>query len=107
MILIKMFLMLPVAGIAYEFIKACAFRMQNPIFKFLIWPGLTLQRLTTREPTDDQLEVALASLRQVLLLEKSKENRQIASNGVQAELEISQLSELARVQAQVAEFPEV
>ena len=48
MILIKMVLMLPVAGVAYEFIKMCACRMDNPIFRVMIWPGMILQKLTTR-----------------------------------------------------------
>lgn len=106
MIGMKMVLMLPVAGLSYEFIKACAFRMQNPVFKLLIWPGLMLQKLTTREPTDDQLEVALASLRKVLQLEKSQEAT-LEFNLEKNEVEIAQLSELSLVSAQVAEFPEV
>ncbi len=102
MILIKMVLMLPVAGLAYEFIKACAFRMDNAFFRFLIWPGMILQKLTTREPTDDQLEVALASLRQVLCFEKSE-----IKPTEQKEVEIRHLSELVWVPAQVSEFPEI
>jgi uncharacterized protein YqhQ len=102
MVLVKIVLMLPVAGLAYEFIKMCACRMDNPIFKAMIWPGLVLQRLTTREPDDHQLEVALASLRQVIRLEKAP-----ASKGVQGELEIAQLGEIAWIAATVAEFPEV
>jgi uncharacterized protein YqhQ len=101
-------LMLPVAGLAYEFIKACAFRMNHPIFRFLIWPGMVLQKLTTREPTDDQLEVALASLRQVLRLEKGEDIHPPAEQSSKYfEIEISQLSDLRMVAAQVAEFPEV
>jgi uncharacterized protein YqhQ len=105
MIAVKMVLMFPVAGFAYEFIKACAFRMDNPIFRGLIWPGMILQKLTTREPTDDQLEVALASLRQVLRLEKEHE-KVSAFQDNKGEVEIGQLSELGLVSAQVAEFPE-
>jgi uncharacterized protein YqhQ len=37
--------------------------------KAVIWPGLQLQKLTTREPTDDQVEVAMASLKKVLTME--------------------------------------
>lgn len=98
MIFVKMGLMLPVAGLSYEFIKMCACRMDNPIFKAMIWPGMILQKLTTREPTDDQLEVALASLRQVLRLEKKAE--------LTAVIEISALGELVPVAAGLAEFPE-
>jgi uncharacterized protein YqhQ len=107
MIFIKMALMLPVAGLAYEFIKACAFRMQNPVFRLMIWPGMVLQKLTTREPTDDQLEIALASLRQVLSLEKAEEGvSRTSKERSKEEFEIGQLSEIGLVTAQVAEFPE-
>jgi uncharacterized protein YqhQ len=107
MILIKMVLMLPVAGLAYEFIKVCAFRMENPIFRLLIWPGMILQKLTTREPTDDQLEVALASLRQVLRLEKGEKHPSSSLPGKMDEVEIAQLSDLGKIQARLAEFPEI
>ena len=103
MVVIKIFLMLPVAGFAYEFIRACAFRMQSPIFRALIWPGMVLQKLTTREPTDDQLEVALASLKQVLMLEKETPGSQTGLDNI----EIAHLSDLALVAAGVAEFPEL
>jgi uncharacterized protein YqhQ len=43
---------------------------ENPLVKALIWPGLQLQKLTTREPTDDQVEVAMASLEKVLAKEE-------------------------------------
>src|SRR5918992_5121740 len=58
-----------VAGIAFEFIMWSARNQSNRIVRVLIWPGLQLQRLTTREPTDDQVEVAMASLKKVLTLE--------------------------------------
>jgi uncharacterized protein YqhQ len=103
MIFIKMGLMLPVAGLSYEFIKMCACRMNNPIFRIMIWPGLILQKLTTREPTDDQLEIALASLRQVLRLEKMAEADERKK---QTEFEIASLADLGLVHATVAEFPE-
>ncbi len=99
---LKMVLMLPVAGLAYEFIKMCACRMDNLIFRMLIWPGMILQKLTTREPTDDQLEIALVSLRQVLKLEKATEP---APKG---EITIGNLAEMGWIPAAtVAEFPEL
>jgi uncharacterized protein YqhQ len=107
MVVIKVILMLPVAGFAYEFIRACAFRMNNPIFKMLIWPGMLLQKLTTREPDDGQLEVALASLRQVLLLEKINPNDKKSSSGEFELTEIANLSELTVAPAGVTEFPEL
>jgi uncharacterized protein YqhQ len=104
MVMAKMVLMFPVAGLAYEFIKACACRMDNPVFRAMIWPGMILQKLTTREPDDHQLEVALASLRQVLNLEKTGSVQ--ASSTILTELEISGLADIALVAANVAEFPE-
>lgn len=98
MLLVKVVLMLPVAGLSYEFIKLCSCRMDSPFFRAMIWPGMILQKLTTREPTDDQLEVALASLRQVLRLEKGQ--------GDSSDREISRLVELVMVPVTVAEFPE-
>ncbi|MBI3542584.1 MAG: DUF1385 domain-containing protein [Deltaproteobacteria bacterium] len=99
LVLIKIVLMLPVAGISYEFIRLSANRMDNPLFKLLIFPGLILQKLTTREPTDDQLEVALASLKRVLLLEKGQ------TTASEKEVEFALLSDIAKVTATVTEFP--
>lgn len=99
MIVAKIALMLPVAGVAYEFIKACSIRMNKPFYRMLIWPGLTLQNLTTREPEEDQLEIALIALQQVLLLEKDE-----ASLG---DLEIGSLKDLMPVAANVSEYPEL
>jgi uncharacterized protein YqhQ len=59
-----------VAGIGFEFIMWSARNQENPLVKALIWPGLQLQKLTTREPTDDQVEVAMASLKKVLAKEE-------------------------------------
>src|SRR5918994_556878 len=59
-----------VAGIGFEFIMWSARNQGNPLVKALIWPGLQLQKLTTREPSDDQIEVAMASLKKVLAKEE-------------------------------------
>ena len=59
-----------VAGIGFEFIMWSARNQDNSLVKALIWPGLQLQKLTTREPTDDQVEVAMASLKKVLAKEE-------------------------------------
>src|SRR5919112_4378820 len=63
-------LLLPViAGIAYELIRFAGKHSSNTILMTLLAPGLWLQRLTTREPTLDQLEVSIRALREVLQLE--------------------------------------
>jgi uncharacterized protein YqhQ len=59
-----------VAGIGFEFIMWSARNQGNPVVRALTWPGLQLQKLTTREPTDDQVEVAMASLKKVLAKEE-------------------------------------
>lgn len=62
--------LLPViAGLGYEFIKYSARTCGNPLIKSLMLPGLWLQRLTTREPSDDQLEVAIRALDEALAME--------------------------------------
>jgi uncharacterized protein YqhQ len=55
-----------IAGISYEFLKWSAKHDQHPLVKLVITPGLALQRLTTREPDDDQLEVAIRSVQEAL-----------------------------------------
>jgi len=56
-----------VAGLGYEFIKFSGKYYQHRWARCLIAPGLWLQKLTTREPDDAQLEVALAALEAVLI----------------------------------------
>jgi uncharacterized protein YqhQ len=63
-------LLLPViAGIAYELIRFAGKRSGNRVLMALLAPGLWLQRLTTREPTLDQIEVSIRALTEVLRLE--------------------------------------
>jgi uncharacterized protein YqhQ len=64
-------LLLPViAGIAYELIRFAGKHTGNRVLMTILAPGLWLQRLTTREPTLDQLEVSIRALQQVLSLER-------------------------------------
>ncbi len=55
-----------IAGISYETLKLSAKMTTNPLIRFLIQPGLLLQRITTKEPDDSQVEVALRALQEVL-----------------------------------------
>jgi uncharacterized protein YqhQ len=66
LILSRLVLIPFIAGIAYEVIRFAAKRMDRPWVRVAMKPGLTLQRMTTREPTLEQLEVAIASLRAVM-----------------------------------------
>jgi uncharacterized protein YqhQ len=56
----------PVSGIAYEAIKLSAKKASNPLVRFFIAPGLALQKITTKEPDDSQLEVAMVALKAAL-----------------------------------------
>ena len=63
-------LLLPViAGLAYELIRFAGKHSGNRVLMALLAPGLWLQRLTTREPTLDQIEVSIRALKEVLRLE--------------------------------------
>ena len=59
-----------IAGSSFELLKLSAKLKDNPLMNFLIQPGLLLQRLTTREPDDAQIEVAIRALDEVLRLEE-------------------------------------
>jgi len=69
----RILLMPLIAGLAYEVIRYMAKNMQRRWVRVLARPGLLLQKLTTREPDLDQLEVAIASLRAVFTAEQTAE----------------------------------
>jgi uncharacterized protein YqhQ len=65
------FVLVPlIAGLSYELIRLSARNMHRPVVRALMRPGLLLQRLTTRTPDLDQLEVAITSLRAVMTAEQ-------------------------------------
>lgn len=68
--LFKVALTLPIAGISYELIKFVGKDPNSKIGQVMSYPGKLLQRLTTKEPEDSQLEIALASIKTVLILEE-------------------------------------
>jgi uncharacterized protein YqhQ len=66
-------LLLPlIAGLAYELIRFAGRHQGNRPLMMLLAPGMWLQRLTTREPSLDQLEVSIRALREVLHLEERR-----------------------------------
>ncbi|MCB9652670.1 MAG: DUF1385 domain-containing protein [Deltaproteobacteria bacterium] len=62
MILIKIPLMLPLAGLAYEINRFASTHPQQLWVQAIVQPGRLMQKLTTREPADDQLEIALSAM---------------------------------------------
>lgn len=60
-------LLVPVLiGLSYEWLRFSARRYQQLLVRLFVWPGLLLQSLTTREPADDQVAVAIAALQAVI-----------------------------------------
>ncbi len=66
---IKILLMIPITGLAYEAIKYSGKKAHHPLVRLIVLPGLWIQRMTTQEPSEDQIEVALQALSRVLKLE--------------------------------------
>jgi uncharacterized protein YqhQ len=63
--------MFPVAGLAYELIKLAGRKCDtSQLARILSAPGMWLQKITTREPDDSQLEIALVSIRKTLWRER-------------------------------------
>jgi uncharacterized protein YqhQ len=63
---IRLLLLPVIAGLAYEVIKFAGNHTSNPVVKVMLWPGLMLQKMTTREPDDSMVEVAVMAVRPVL-----------------------------------------
>jgi len=78
---IKLPLLFPVAGIAYEFQRLSARFPNSSILKPFVAPGLWIQRITTQEPGDDMVEVALVSLKVSLAREAESLSEQGAGAG--------------------------
>ncbi|MGB0119739.1 MAG: DUF1385 domain-containing protein [Solirubrobacterales bacterium] len=63
-----------IAGLSYEVIKWAGRNRDRKWVRGVMWPGLMLQNLTTREPDESQLEVAIAALQAVLEVERPEDN---------------------------------
>lgn len=106
-VVVKIFCMLPVAGISYEIIKLAGKHPNNIACKTLSFPGMMLQKLTTKEPDSDQLEVALSSIKAVLALEE-KHNLKDASKKVVTldEVDIKALADIQDTNQSLKDFLE-
>jgi uncharacterized protein YqhQ len=69
----RLVLMPIIAGISYEIIKFSSKRQNSRFVRTMALPGLWMQRLTTKEPSEDQIQVAIKSLEEVLAMEKLKQ----------------------------------
>ena len=68
LVMVVRIVMLPIiAGLSYEVtVKWAGSHPEHPAVKVVLWPGLQMQRLTTHEPDDSQLECAILAMKQVL-----------------------------------------
>ena len=71
LVIIARIILLPlIAGISYEInVKWAGSHPENPLVKVILWPGLQMQRLTTNEPDESQLEAAIQAMKLVLKYE--------------------------------------
>lgn len=72
-IVVRILLMPLIAGISYEItVKWAGSHPENPLVKVILWPGMQMQKLTTREPDDGQIECAIAAMKKVLEREEAE-----------------------------------
>lgn len=76
--LVRIVLIPVVAGLSYEIIRLSARKEGGAFFKFITRPGVWLQNVTTKEPDDKQLEVAIEALKESLKLEPKPQEAELA-----------------------------
>ncbi len=69
---VKILLLFPIAGTAYELNRYASRHMDRWLLRMAVMPGLWVQKLTTREPTDDQIEIAIIALKKALAIETAQ-----------------------------------
>ncbi len=106
-VVVKIVFMIPVAGISYEIIKFAGKYPKNIICRMLSFPGMMLQNLTTKEPSDDQLEVALSSIKAVLFLENKYELKEVKEKVLKMEeVDIDKMSDIESTNSSLNDFME-
>jgi uncharacterized protein YqhQ len=106
-VLFKVVLMLPVAGISYELIKTSGKCSDQWWAKAMSAPGMLLQKLTTKEPDDHQLEVALSSIKAVLFLEEKFNLKDAKAKILNLEeIDIKNIQEIETANSTLKEFLE-
>jgi uncharacterized protein YqhQ len=106
-VLFKVVLMFPIAGASYEVIKLSGKCSDKWWAKLMAAPGMMLQKLTTKEPDDQQLEVALSSIKAVLHLEEKYNLKEADKKIIQLEeVDIQNLGDLEATNSTLKEFLE-
>ncbi|MBI4818271.1 MAG: DUF1385 domain-containing protein [Deltaproteobacteria bacterium] len=98
MLAFKIPLMFPVAGLAYEINRFASKHPGSKLVSMFVSPGRLMQKLTTKEPSDDQLEIALAAMRAAL-----DQEAKIANGSSTAEKQISVFAGFEEVDAALPE----
>ena len=98
-VLIRFALFPVVIGLGYEFIRFAGKRSGNPVVKFISAPGMWVQRLTTKPPDDEQLEVAISSLKLALNLETLEEEKEEGARAAEMITETTEMRKKAKQEA--------
>lgn len=80
--LLRVLLLPVIAGVSYEILKALA-RTENKCFYIFKWPGLMLQKITTKEPTDDMIQVAIVAFKGAKLSPEEMDSWKTGSQGIE------------------------
>lgn len=105
--LFKVALTLPIAGISYELIKFVGKDPNSVVGSVMSYPGKLLQRLTTKEPDDSQLEIALASIKAVLFLEEKYNLKEASEKKITVdEIDFVTLSDIENSNFKLKDFLE-
>ena len=106
-ILFKVALTFPIAGISYELIKFLGKNPDSTFGKVLSYHGKMLQKLTTKEPDDSQLEIALASIKAVLFLEEKYNLKEANEKKITVdEIDMKNLSDIENSNFNLKDFLE-
>jgi uncharacterized protein YqhQ len=105
-ILARLLLLPLVAGLAYEItVKWAGNHSDNPFVRVLLWPGMQMQRMTTREPDDSMVEIAVAAMKPIIAREDLEARK--ASGEVVSEAESSDESEASAGALEPEPLPEL
>jgi uncharacterized protein YqhQ len=66
MVVSRVLLIPVIASVGYELLRVGARHRSNPVVKVIMWPGILVQMITTKQPTDDMIEVAIVSIEEAL-----------------------------------------
>jgi uncharacterized protein YqhQ len=66
MVVSRIVLIPVIAAVGYEILRLGARHRGNPVVKVIMWPGILVQKITTKQPTDDMIEVAIVAMEEAL-----------------------------------------